>query len=130
MKNILVVDDNKLIAEGLALRIAVLVKDAYVHTAANGREAIAFLESTPVDVVVTDLQMPVMNGFELIDYCRKSKPDVSLYAMSGNADPEVAERLSRSGVFGPVEKPFDFDEVAYRIKDALSPRTRLTELIT
>lgn len=130
MKNILVVDDNKLIAEGLALRLAVLMRDVRIHTAENGREALTLLESTSIDFVMTDLQMPVMSGFELIDYCRKNKPGIPLYAMTGDTAPEVTERLSRAGVSAPVEKPFDFDEVAERIKDALFPRMRLSELFS
>lgn len=119
MKNILVVDDNKLIAEGLAQRIGMAMKDACIHTAENGREAMELMSSTPMDLVMTDLQMPDMDGFDLIDFCQKNRPGTALYAMTADRGPEVVKRLDHLGIAGSVEKPFDFDEVAYQIRDAL-----------
>jgi CheY-like chemotaxis protein len=119
MKHILVVDDDKLVAASLALRIGLQVKDARIHTAGDGREAMEILNFTSVDVLMTDLQMPVMNGYELIAYCRKNLPSLPLFAMSGALTPEVKRQLQTLGVTACVDKPFDFDEIALRVTDAL-----------
>lgn len=119
MKNLLVVDDNALIKEVLALRIRSAVQDVRIFTAGNGREALEILKNNPISLVLTDLQMPVMNGYELIEYCRTIRPDIPVYAMTGERTPDVVRRLAMMGVPMTVEKPFDFDEVATRIRDAL-----------
>jgi CheY-like chemotaxis protein len=125
MKQILVVDDNKLIAEGLALRLGLLMKDARILTARDGREAMEVLTSEPVDLLVTDLQMPVIDGYDLIAYCRKNMPRVQLCAMSGALTPGLERQLSALGVTVSFDKPFDFDKVAERIRDEFVARQGL-----
>lgn len=122
MKNILVVDDNALIKEVLVQWIRSAMQDVGILTAQNGREAMEILKNTPVSLVLTDLQMPVMNGYELIEYCKKNMPEIHVYAMTGERTPDVVRRLGLMGVPMTVEKPFDFGEVASRIKDALADK--------
>ncbi|HWR72257.1 MAG TPA: response regulator [Nitrospirota bacterium] len=122
MKNILVVDDNALIKEVLVQWIRSTVQDARILTAGNGKEALEILKNTPVSLVMTDLQMPVMNGYELIEYCKENRPEIKVYAMTGERTPEVARRLGLMGVPMTIEKPFDFGEVAGRIRDALADK--------
>lgn len=120
MKIILLVDDNALIKEVLALRIRSVLRDVRIMTAGNGKEALEILKNTPVSLVLTDIQMPVMNGYELIEYCRTIRPDIPVYAMTGERTPDVVRRLTLLGVPLTVEKPFDFDEMVSRIREALA----------
>ena len=120
MKNILLVDDNALIKEVLVQWIRSTVENIRILTAQNGREALEILKNTPVSLILTDLQMPVMNGFELIEYCKKNRPEIQIYAMTGERTPEVVRQLGLMGVPLTVEKPFDFGEVASRIRGALA----------
>lgn len=122
MKNILVVDDNALIKDVLAQWIRSAMQDTHILTAGNGREALDILNNTPVSLVLTDLQMPVMNGYELIEYCKKNRPEIPVYAMTGERTPEVVRRLGLMGVPMTVEKPFDFGKVACWIRDALDDK--------
>jgi CheY-like chemotaxis protein len=123
MKNILVVDDSAFVAEALALRLNLFIKDSRVFTAANGAEAVEVLSSAEVDFVVTDIQMPVMSGYELIEYCVKHHPRLHLSAMTGDRSPDVFQRLHALGVSVCFEKPFDYDEVAQRVRDELGSST-------
>lgn len=123
MKNILVVDDNVFVAEGLAVRLNLFVKDCRVLTASNGADAVQVLSNTEVDLVMTDLQMPVMSGYELIKYCREHRPRLLLAAMTGDCSPDVRKRLHALGVSVCLEKPFDYDEAAQRIRDELGSST-------
>lgn len=123
MKNILVVDDNVFVAEGLAIRLNLFIKDCRILTAANGADAVQVLSRVEVDFVLTDLQMPVMDGYELIKYCREHRPRLLLAAMTGDRSPDVLERLHALGVSVCFEKPFDYDHVAQRVWDELGPTT-------
>jgi CheY-like chemotaxis protein len=79
---VLIVDDDASVRDTLAL---LLKASGYeVSTAMNGSEAVTFLKSRIPAVVLTDLYMPVMSGFELLSLVRKEFPKVSLVAMSGN----------------------------------------------
>lgn len=72
VRTILLVDDSPFVAEALALRLGLFLKDCRILTAADGVAAVEILKSEPVDFIMTDLQMPVMNGYELIAYCKKN----------------------------------------------------------
>lgn len=119
MKKILVVDDNVFVAEGLAVRLNLFIKNCRILTAANGADAVQVLSRVEVDFVLTDLQMPVMDGYEFIKYCREHRPRLLLAAMTGDGSPDVRKRLQALGVSVCFEKPFDYDEVAQRVRDEL-----------
>jgi DNA-binding NtrC family response regulator len=75
--------------------------------------------SKPVDAVLTDIHMPRMDGYELIEFVRKHYPAVLLFAMTGHYTPETANRLISLGVVWSLEKPFSFDAMASKIADDL-----------
>ena len=64
MENILVIDDNIQLLEALAAVIETQLKDCNILTAGNGTEGIALIDSMPVSLILTDLDMPVMDGYE------------------------------------------------------------------
>jgi two-component system OmpR family response regulator len=78
---ILVVDDDPLIRKGLGMFLAFAGYD--VATAENGVSAISHLNRTVPDLLVTDLNMPLMSGVELISHVRSQHPSVPIVAMSG-----------------------------------------------
>ena len=79
---VLIVDDDTAVRNSLAL---LLKASGYeVSTATNGSEALLSLKSRLPAVVLTDLNMPVMSGFELLSLVRKEFPRVPLVAMSGH----------------------------------------------
>ncbi len=127
MKNILVVDDNKYILDGLSISLSVYMKDCNVLTAGNGLKAIEIVNAVPIDFILTDLQMPVMDGFEFIEYTKKNHPHIPVMAMTGDCALEATVRLHSLGVFQYVEKPFDFEELAETISRQLTERTPVIE---
>jgi CheY-like chemotaxis protein len=82
-----------------------------VRTAVNGREALALLDESVPDLVVTDLEMPVMGGFRLIEAIRKRPDggDVAILVASSNEDDDVRRRCVALGAQGYVVKK-DVDE--------------------
>jgi CheY-like chemotaxis protein len=122
MKNILLVDDNKYVIEALALTLGVSARGYAILKAKNGREAADILDRKPVAVVLTDLAMPVMDGYQLIEYMNRMHPLIPLLAMTSDASSGVVEKLRSLGITHCIEKPFDYEEATRLIMENLSPR--------
>ncbi len=84
-KRVLVVDDDPTVRQLLTTALADLECRVEVTCAANGQEAIEILERSAVDLVLTDLQMPVKNGVELIRYLRSAHAGVPVVLLSGTS---------------------------------------------
>lgn len=123
MKTILIADDNTFILEGLSTTFGILLKDYTILTAENGKQAVKIMESTPVDLILTDLSMPVMDGYGLIEHTKKNYPPIAVFVMTGVYTADVAERLRPLGVSHCVEKPFDYEELAHVILHELEGRS-------
>ncbi len=109
VKNILLVDDNKHVTDDLALVLAACIPDVSFSAAANGREAVEILRNRPVDLILTDINMPIMDGYHLIEYRNEHYPHVPLVVMTADASPEVNRRLSLLGITDCLEKPFSYE---------------------
>jgi len=108
MSNVLIVDDEELVRT--LLQVTLEGEGYEVEVAINGREALALYEQKPADVVITDIAMPEMNGFELIVELTRRRADVKVIAISG-----LAENLAIAKVLGACEtlqKPFNVDHLS------------------
>lgn len=88
----------------------------------NGREAVRQLFLAPVDLVITDLWMPEIDGFELIKILTFEWPDVRVIAMSGFADDRVRRLTEIYGVQALLQKPFSLDEILRVVESCQLPR--------
>jgi len=120
MKNVLLVDDNKLILLALSEWLRLNYGSFEILTAENGKEAVTILETTPIDVLVTDLTMPVMDGFELLKYIRTNRPNTPVIVMTGSSDSDVEEKLHELGFDTCMRKPFEFKKIGERILNLLN----------
>ncbi len=120
MKRVLIVDDNKYILDGLAMTFSRAIKDIAVLTAENGEKAFEVIGSSHVDAIITDLAMPVMDGYRLIQEVRKRFSDIPIFVMTADCGPEISERLAPFGVIRCFEKPFDYLEAARALFEALT----------
>ncbi len=123
-RTVLIADDETLFTQSLAEGLNALEWGLVVRTAANGREAVDVLRSENVDLVVTDLKMPEMDGFELLAWMSREKPAVPVIVMTAFGTPEIAERLRVYGLDGFVEKPVGFAALSERIAAALDDAAR------
>jgi YesN/AraC family two-component response regulator len=107
-KTLLVVDDE----EGIRSALLILLEDYgyYVITAEDGREALDKLNHVKVDLVITDILMPEMDGLELIANLRKLNPEIRCLAVSGG-DPTYLKVGEYLGADRILEKPFSKDEL-------------------
>lgn len=120
MKSILIIDDDEFILLGLARALSIHGNDPEVMTAQHGKQAVEILGSHPVDLIVTDIKMPVMNGYELVDYANKHFPCVPVYVMTGDYLPDIQPKFRSASVSRFVSKPFSFRQLAEDILSKLS----------
>lgn len=118
--NVLIVDDQRILLLALASCLRNCLRDCSILSAENGEEAVAVLRSQPVDLVLTDIRMPVMDGFELSNYIRTNHPAIPVFVMSSDLDFTIEERLRRMGVRYCIEKPFTLHELGVRIAEELN----------
>ena len=116
MKKVLIVDDEPAVLFALSEALADRRRGVKVATAANGHEAVAILESEKVDLVVTDLRMPEMDGFELLAWLRRGFPHLPVVVMTAFGA-ETAARLD--GGLELLEKPFDVGDLKRKVSDLL-----------
>src|SRR5437870_4437643 len=90
--------------------------------AANGLEALDHLSREPITLVMSDMEMPKMNGIELLKHLRAKYPDVAVVMVTGNSDVETAVGTLSAGAMDYIVKPFQLEEVRARVKQALEKR--------
>ncbi len=113
---ILLVDDEP----RFRLSLAKLLEDNYtVLTAADGQEGLTLFESAPVSLTLLDLDMPVMNGVEMLERLRAGTDDAKVIVMTGRSTHGWAKSCANLNVQGYIEKPFEIDDLVARMKDVL-----------
>jgi response regulator RpfG family c-di-GMP phosphodiesterase len=120
MKNVLIVDDEKNFLLSLVEGLNAYAGDFNVLIAENGKAATGILSTTKIDLVVTDLKMPVMDGFELLAYITRYFPLMPVLVMTAFGSPEIEQQLQKFGVHQFLEKPLDFDLLVKRIFESLN----------
>jgi CheY-like chemotaxis protein len=122
---ILVIEDDSAI-RGLLVRM-LSASGHSVSAAPNGAEALRLWRDGDVDLVLTDLQMPEMNGIEVILQLRAFAPSVPVIAMSGgdrSRDLGLLGDAQLLGAVGLLQKPFTGDALLAAIAAAMDPRNR------
>jgi CheY-like chemotaxis protein len=92
-----------------------------VIEASNGKEALELWRKNAADItlVLTDVGMPVMNGYKLFRKLKKLKPDLPIIISSGFGDGDVTSRISREDLAGLIGKPYSFDNFQEVLKSVL-----------
>ena len=117
---VLVIDDNPVLLRSLARLLQIYGIE--VATARDGREGLAKFRRTSPAVVLTDILMPVQDGFSTIIAMRRERPSVKIIAMSGGTRFGISRsRTIASGADGVLEKPFDVGELVVMIRRYLTP---------
>ena len=120
MARILIVDDEPLIRT--TVRTALEQDGHDVTEAEDGQVALDYCKANPMDLVVTDLFMPVMDGLELIVQLREECPDTKIVAISGavyEKRPRFLEIAGRMASVVTLAKPFTIEELLGAVQKAL-----------
>ena len=119
---ILVADDEPSMREMLSI---VLQREGQrVLLAAGGRAAVELLRQEPVDILVSDVRMPDMNGVDLLREAKRIDPLVIGIMITAFASTESAVEALRLGAHDYLSKPFDVDELKAKVREALHRRLR------
>jgi CheY-like chemotaxis protein len=118
-KRILVIDDDQLSRDGVA---EVLTDEGYeAAVAADGQEAITLLPSFQPDLVLTDLQMPRLNGIDLLTHVKSVSPTIPVIIFTADIPVDAQRKAERLGVRDYINKPLDFVDLLVRVARALTP---------
>jgi two-component system cell cycle sensor histidine kinase/response regulator CckA len=114
---ILIVDDEARLRDSLK----VLLSNAGYNVLAgcNGKEAIECLDNASFDIALLDMVMPDMNGHQIMDYIKGRYPDTRVIIMTGHASIESAVESLKKGAYDYLRKPFDFEQLLTRVKNAV-----------
>ena len=125
---LLLVDDSAVIRGILTKTLRILPGIEVTGTAANGEKALAFLEKTPVDVVLLDIEMPVMNGLETLRHLRKQYPKLPVVMFSSLTERGAKATLEAlvAGANDYVAKPTatDTETIVKKIEFELVPKIK------
>ena len=108
-KKILIVDDNEMAREVFVEQLRVLGYETM--TAENGQNALSCFEQQHFDLVLTDCQMPIMNGYELAKTIRARKQSIPILAISGSDTKAERNECQAAGINGYLEKPVTLEQL-------------------
>jgi DNA-binding NtrC family response regulator len=121
VREVLIVDDEEPLLLSFAEGLSIYKKYFNLLTATNGIEAVNLLKSSPViDLVITDLSMPKMDGFELIAYMNRNYPKIPVIMMTAFGTPKIEKIIQQMGIYRYLEKPLDINIIADNILNALA----------
>jgi len=126
-KRILVVDDEKDVRETLESVLAKLDYDPVV--ASGGKEALEMIKQNKVDVVLSDLYMPEMDGIELLKRVKTENSNIVFLMITAHPTIETAVDAIKKGAYDYLTKPFHIDEVKMKLNRALE-KSGLTSSLT
>src|SRR5687768_3679870 len=118
-RRILVVEDNP---DNMYVMDRLLSHHGFaVHQATSGREALALLATTPFDLVLMDMQMPGLDGYEAVQALRRlpAARDVPVIAVTANSMPGDRERTLAAGCTGYIAKPINTRELVRLVEQYL-----------
>ncbi|MBL7217742.1 MAG: sigma-54-dependent Fis family transcriptional regulator, partial [Desulfobacteraceae bacterium] len=117
METILIVDDEK---NYLVVLEALLGEEGYeIVTANDAKAALATVREADLDLIITDMKMPGMSGMELLEQCKKMKPELPVIMMTAFGTIEMAVEAMKKHAYDYIEKPFKNEELKQTIKKAL-----------
>jgi DNA-binding NtrC family response regulator len=129
-KSILIVEDEEVLRQSLA---ELLTDEGYkVHQAGDGKEAYEFILNRPVDLVLSDIRMPQMDGIELLAKLQQTAPQTPVIIITAYGTVESAVAAMRSGAHDYLLKPVNFDDVLLKVERAIEfgDMTRTRQVIT
>lgn len=113
----MVVDDDAGVRA--VLRDTLTIRDFHVLLAESGEEALVVAASEKPDLVILDLGMPGMTGYQVLDLLRQERPDLPVVVLSGLAQPSETPSLIARGARAVVGKPFSARDFLRVIEQAL-----------
>jgi len=121
LAQVLVVDDNAVMRT--VMRVALEKAGHKVSMAEDGERALKAAADGSFDLVITDIQMPKMDGVDLVQQLRKARPQAKVLVISGRVEGAELQGMTSSktlGASGSLEKPFTADRLVSKVAELLS----------
>ena len=115
--NIVIVDDQKILTEGISALLSIEKGLDVVGCANSGEEALELLMHTPADIVLMDIRMPGMNGVECTGIIREQYPDIKIIILTTFDDDEYIQKGLKNGASGYMLKDLDATSLYSAIRD-------------
>lgn len=126
---ILLVDDHKVVRQGLRMFLALDPELSVVGEAANGVEAVRLAQELRPDVILMDLLMPEMDGFQATVAIRQLLPDTEIIALTSVLESASISQAISAGAIGYLLKDTDADELRRAIKAAAAGQVQLSPAV-
>jgi two-component system response regulator NreC len=127
---IIIADDNRLLRELLAGQLVDAPDVEVVALAENGKEAVDKAFELMPDLIIMDIDMPVLNGLEATLQLHNELPDIRIIALSGHSKKEYIKKMLEAGATGYLNKNCEYDELIKAIHAVHSGNKYLSEEIT
>ncbi len=113
---IFIVDDHFMFLEGLQSLLGGEQTFDIIGVGSNGKEAIDFLDNCNADIVITDISMPGVDGFELVKEIQKRWPAISILVLSMHSEPTIISKLIQQNINGYLLKNAEKEELLKAIR--------------
>lgn len=124
-EKVLLIDDEVEFLGNLSERME--LRGMNVTTAENADKAVTALDNNDYDAIVLDLQMPDMNGIDLLKVIKKSHPEAQVILLSGHATLDAGIQAMKLGAMDFMEKPADIASLTEKIKKAQAKKMVIVE---
>lgn len=122
----IIVDDTEIIVKTLELYLNECENVEIVGTASNGQEAYDLYKAKKPNVILTDMQMPIMTGLELIEKITKeNKEEIRAVLITGESLPSVYEKANELGIVKIIKKPFTKEQIVEIVERLKQPKQEI-----
>jgi len=122
LKKVLIVDDEETLTWSMAKSLS-KDRDKYeVMIANNGKEAFQLLKTNKIDLVISDIRMPDINGLDLLVMIKKEFPETKVIIMTAYGSADVQKEANQRGSLFYIEKPFEISDIRKIIIDLIGKR--------
>ncbi|MCB0259485.1 MAG: response regulator [Calditrichaeota bacterium] len=126
--SIVLVDDEEMVLTSLSSFLT-LETEYDVQTFTSAKEALEFIKTSEVDIVISDYLMPEMDGITFLGHVRQVKPEVPRIILTGYADKENAiKAINEVGLYQYIEKPWDNDDLLIILRNGLEKQRLMKRL--
>ena len=122
LKKVLIVDDEETLTWSMAKSLS-KDRDKYeVNIANNGKEALSLLKKDKIDLVISDIRMPDINGLDLLVRIKMEHPQTKVIIMTAYGSSDVQKEANRRGSLFYIEKPFEINDIRKIIIDLIGKK--------
>ena len=127
MSKILIIEDESAIRRVLSKILSEEDKSHEIFQAENGIDGINILKKNSVDLIISDIKMPKVDGIEVLEFTQKNSPETPIIMISGHGDLEVAVESMKKGAYDYISKPPDLNRLLTTVRNALDRKQLVVE---